>query len=169
MDTLSISTMDSPVGELTLIASAEGLRAVLWPNDRPDRVRIGDTSGGGEAADEILVRTQTQLAEYFDGTRTAFDLPLDPQGTAFQREAWQVLRTIPFGETMTYGEQAAHVGGPQKARAVGAANGRNPISIVVPCHRVVGSTGSLTGFAGGLDAKSWLLQHERSVLEGHRS
>lgn len=168
MDTLSMTTMDSPVGELTLVASADGLRAVLWEEDRPGRVRIGDTSGGGDAADAVLERTADQLAEYFAGTRTTFDLPLDPQGTAFQQQAWQVLRTIPYAETMTYGEQAAQLGGPQKARAVGSANGRNPISIVVPCHRVVGSTGSLTGFAGGLDAKSWLLQHEQSVAAGHR-
>jgi methylated-DNA-[protein]-cysteine S-methyltransferase len=96
--------------------------------------------------------------------RTEFDLPLDAQGTPFQRSAWTALCTIPFGETVSYGEQARRLGDARKARAVGAANGRNPISIVVPCHRVVGSNGSLTGFAAGLDAKAWLLDHERRVL-----
>jgi methylated-DNA-[protein]-cysteine S-methyltransferase len=92
-----------------------------------------------------------------------FDVPLDPVGTDFQQQAWHVLRTIPYGRTITYGEQARRLGGPEKARAVGAANGRNPISVVVPCHRVVGSTGRLTGFAGGLDTKAWLLRHEQSA------
>ena len=115
------------------------------------------------AAAAILAAASDQLAEYFDGDRTEFDVPLDPVGTEFQQAAWTALRTIPYGETISYGEQAARVGDRRKARAVGAANGRNPISIIVPCHRVVGSNGSLTGFAGGLDNKAWLLDHERSV------
>jgi methylated-DNA-[protein]-cysteine S-methyltransferase len=162
MDALSMTTMDTPVGELTLVASDEGLRAVLWPQERAGRVPLGETNGAGAAADDVLAAARQQLAEYFAGDRTSFDLPLDPVGTEFQQQAWQVLRTIPYGHTMTYGEQASRLGGAQKARAVGAANGRNPISIVVPCHRVVGSTGSLTGFAGGLDTKAWLLGHEAS-------
>ena len=160
MDALSITTMATPVGELALVASADGLRAVLWPGDRKGRVPLGPTYGGGPAADKVLGAATRELAEYFDGSRTTFDVPLDPVGTDFQKQAWQVLRTIPYGQTITYGEQASHLGGMEKARAVGAANGRNPISIVVPCHRVVGSTGRLTGFAGGLDTKAWLLRHE---------
>ena len=106
---------------------------------------------------------QTVLEEYFGGSRTEFDIPLAPEGTPFQQQAWSVLRSIPFGVTMSYGEQAAALGDRNRARAVGAANGRNPIPIVVPCHRVVGSNGHLTGFGGGIDAKAWLLDHERFV------
>lgn len=148
MDALCTTTMASPVGELTLVASPRGLRAVLWPNDRPGRVQDVEPNGADPAADEVLAAAMQQLNEYFAGSRREFDLPLDPVGTEFQQEAWQVLRTIPYGRTITYGEQAQRLGGIEKSRAVGAANGRNPISIVVPCHRVVGSTGSLTGFAG---------------------
>lgn len=161
MDALSMTTMDTPVGELTLVAGAMGLRAVLWPDERDGRVPLGDMTGGGPGADAVLTAAREQLLEYFAGDRREFDLPLDPVGTPFQQEAWLALRTIPFGHTITYGEQARRLGDARKSRAVGAANGRNPISIVVPCHRVVGSTGSLTGFAGGLDAKAWLLRHER--------
>lgn len=161
MNALSMATMDTPVGELTLVAGAVGLRAVLWPDERDGRVHVGHVTGGGPDADTVLVAAQEQLRAYFAGERREFDLPLDPVGTPFQQQAWQVLRTIPFGQTITYGEQARRLGDVRKSRAVGAANGRNPISIVVPCHRVVGSTGSLTGFAGGLDAKAWLLRHEQ--------
>ena len=118
----------------------------------------------GRAAEAHLDRAESQLAEYFRGTRREFDLDLDLAGTAFQRSAWEVLRTIPYGATLSYGQQAAALGDPAKARAVGAANGRNPLSIVVPCHRVVAAGGALTGFAGGLDTKAWLLDHERRVL-----
>ena len=104
-----------------------------------------------------------QLEEYFDGSRTEFDVPLAPEGTPFQQQAWSVLRSIPFGATMSYGEQAAALGDRKRARAVGAANGRNPIPIIVPCHRVVGSNGHLTGFGGGIESKAWLLDHERRV------
>jgi methylated-DNA-[protein]-cysteine S-methyltransferase len=156
---LAGTTMPSPVGRLMLVASDRGLRAVLWEDDDgrvPIRTDVVD------APDHpVLVAAVAQLAEYFAGTRTEFHVPLDPEGTEFQRAAWQVLRTIPYGETMSYGEQAGRLGDPNKARAVGAANGRNPISIIVPCHRVVGASGSLTGFAGGLAAKAWLLGHER--------
>ena len=115
-------------------------------------------------AEQHLDQAERELAEYFEGTRRSFDVALDPDGTPFQRSAWQVLRTIPYGATMSYGEQAAALGDPNRARAVGAANGRNPISIIVPCHRVVASSGALTGFAGGLDTKQWLLAHEQRVL-----
>ena len=166
MSPLRSSTIATPVGELTLVASDLGLRAVLWPDDRPERVPLGEIDGAGEAAARVLEQTEQQLTEYFAGERTEFDLPLDPVGTGFQKQAWEVLRTIPYGETITYGEQARRLGGAEKSRAVGAANGRNPISIVVPCHRVVGSTGSLTGFAGGIAVKAWLLEHEQTEAQG---
>ena len=140
---------------------------MLWPDERDGRVRLGAVTGGGPDADAVLAAAVEQLREYFAGERREFDLPLDPVGTAFQQQAWHVLRTIPFGHTITYGEQARRLGDARKSRAVGAANGRNPISIVVPCHRVVGSTGRLTGFAGGLDVKQWLLRHEHESAEAN--
>ena len=152
----------SPIGPLTIVASDVGVRAVLWPHDDPSRVPLAGPTV--EQHDHAVIRAaMTQLAEYFAGERRDFDVPLDPVGTAFQQAAWTALRTIPYGETVSYGEQAARMGDRRKARAVGAANGRNPISIIVPCHRVVGSTGALTGFAGGLDTKAWLLHHEATV------
>ncbi|MEN9643474.1 MAG: methylated-DNA--protein-cysteine methyltransferase [Actinomycetota bacterium] len=161
MEALSTTTMDTPVGMLTLVASEAGVRAVLWPDEREGRVPLAASSGGSAAADAVLDLAVQQLREYFAGERREFDVPLDPVGTEFQQRAWEVLRTIPYGQTISYGEQAARLGDRNKSRAVGAANGRNPISIIVPCHRVVGSTGKLTGFAAGLDAKEWLLHHEQ--------
>ncbi len=158
---LARSTMISPVGELTLIASDAGLVAVLWENDDPARVRLGEVQD--RADHPLLARTAAQLAEYFAGERRAFDLPLDFRGTDFQKSVWAQLLTIPFGETRSYGELARALGNPTASRAVGAANGRNPISIITPCHRVVGASGSLTGFAGGLETKAFLLK-----LEGPR-
>ncbi|MCB0983259.1 MAG: methylated-DNA--[protein]-cysteine S-methyltransferase [Ilumatobacter sp.] len=157
--------MDSPVGELTLVASAAGLRAVLFPGERPDRVTVGPIANTDPAADEVLDRAVQQLREYFAGERRTFDLPLDPVGTDFQQQAWRELRRIPYGQTISYGEQAKRLGDVRKSRAVGAANGRNPIGIIVPCHRVVGSGGALTGFGGGLEAKAWLLRHEAGVSD----
>jgi methylated-DNA-[protein]-cysteine S-methyltransferase len=113
------------------------------------------------------VSTAEQLKEYFAGTRRAFELPLNLVGTPFERQAWLALATIPYGTTVSYGEQARRLGHPRAARAVGAANGRNPVSIVLPCHRVVGVGGALTGYAGGLDAKRTLLEHEARVLAAH--
>lgn len=158
--TLERTSLRTPIGELTLIASARGLRAVLWPGELPIGTDIKTATRSGRAA-AILEEAVLQLEEYFAGTRQDFDLPLDPVGTEFQRAAWDELRKIPFGETISYGEQARRLGDANKSRAVGAANGRNPISIIVPCHRVVGSTGKLVGFAAGVDVKEWLLQHER--------
>jgi methylated-DNA-[protein]-cysteine S-methyltransferase len=112
----------------------------------------------------VISMAAFQLTAYFDGERTDFDVPLDPVGTDFQRSAWEALRSIPYGTTVSYGEQAERMGDRRKARAVGAANGRNPISIIVPCHRVVGANGALTGFAGGTDTKAWLIAHERRQL-----
>ncbi|WP_447751743.1 methylated-DNA--[protein]-cysteine S-methyltransferase [Sphingopyxis fribergensis] len=157
--TLYSKTIWSPVGELTLVAKDSGLVAILWENDKPDRVRLGALS---EKADHpVLVETERQLGEYFAGERRTFDVPLSFSGSDFQRSVWSALLTIPFGETRSYGEIAHQVGKPSASRAVGAANGRNPISIIAPCHRVVGSTGKLTGFAGGLEAKRFLLQLEQ--------
>jgi methylated-DNA-[protein]-cysteine S-methyltransferase len=152
------STMPSPVGELTLVASDAGLVAVLWQDDRPGRVPLGPTS---QAPDHpVLAETEAQLAAYFAGERRAFDLPLDFRGTEFQRAVWSALLDIPFGETRSYSQLARAIGRPSASRAVGAANGRNPISIIAPCHRMIGGSGALTGFAGGLEAKAWLLGHE---------
>jgi methylated-DNA-[protein]-cysteine S-methyltransferase len=164
---LHSDTIDSPVGPLRVVASEAGLRAVLWSSDDagrvPDLARVDLEADVPDDVRRTIDEVARQLAEYFDGARTDFDVPLDPVGTDFQREAWLALRQIPYGETVSYGEQAARMGDRNKARAVGAANGRNPISIIVPCHRVVGSNGSLTGFAGGVDTKRYLLDHERRV------
>lgn len=150
--------MPSPVGTLTLIASDAGLSAVLWENDDPRRVRVRATSG--DPRHPVLVRAGRELCEYFAGERTAFTVPLDVAGTDFQRRVWRALLDIPFGQTRTYGQLARALGNPAAVRAVGAANGRNPVSIIAPCHRVVGATGHLTGFAGGLAAKAFLLAFE---------
>ena len=157
---LKSGTIASPVGELTIIVSRRGVRALLWEAERADRVRVGDAVA---VSDELIEETGRQLAEYFGGSLTIFDLPLDPVGTEFQQRAWKALRDIPYGETVSYGAQARRLGDVGLARAVGAANGRNPISIIVPCHRVIGSTGALTGFAAGIDTKRFLLDHERHV------
>jgi methylated-DNA-[protein]-cysteine S-methyltransferase len=151
-------TMSSPVGTLTLVATDDGLAGILWENDWPNRVQLRV-----EARDDshpVLVETERQLNEYFSGRRTEFVLKLDVDGTPFQRKVWNALRAIPFGETRSYGDIAKQIGNPGAMRAVGAANGRNPVSIVVPCHRVIGSNGKLTGFGGGLDAKAFLLNLE---------
>lgn len=154
-------TMETPVGELRLIAGERGLRAILWGAEDVARIASIDEAELVDGSNAVLDQAVAQLEEYFAGTRREFDLPLDPQGTPFQQSVWMVLRTIPYGCTISYGQQASQLGDPNKARAVGAANGKNPLSIVVPCHRVIGSGGQLTGFAAGLDVKSWLLDHER--------
>jgi methylated-DNA-[protein]-cysteine S-methyltransferase len=158
------TVVDSPVGVLTIVASDDGLRAILWPDDDPSRVRLAETIE--DPTHPVIAAAAGQLSEYFDGERTDFDVPLDPVGTEFQRAAWTALRSIPYGTTVSYGEQAERMGDRRKARAVGAANARNPISIVVPCHRVVGANGALTGFAGGTDTKAWLLAHEQRITPG---
>ena len=155
---LSSATMESPVGTLTIVASDKGLRAVLWPVEKEGRVRFAEQV---EPEDHpVITQTIQQIEEYVAGTRRNFDLPLDPVGTEFQQSVWEALMKIPFGETQSYGELAAELGKPNASRAVGSATGRNPISIVVPCHRLVASSGKLTGFAGGIEAKQWLLDHE---------
>lgn len=160
--THSFTTMASPVGMLTLVASEAGLVAILWEDDDPDRVRLGVLVE--EPDHPVLAETVRQLTTYFAGERWSFDLPLDFRGTDFQKSVWAALLAIPFGETRSYGEIAAALGRPGASRAVGAANGRNPISIVAPCHRVIGANGSLTGFAGGLEAKRYLLRLEGVLL-----
>ena len=150
--------MDSPVGKLKLVATDDGLAGILWENDRPSPVRLNTETE--DAGHPVLVETERQLEEYFAGRRKEFAVRLDVAGTPFQRKVWNALLTIPFGETRSYGEIARQIGNPDAVRAVGAANGRNPVSIITPCHRVIGSTGKLTGFAGGLDVKARLLALE---------
>ncbi len=157
--TLAAMRLDSPLGVLTLVASDVGLVAVLWPDDDPRRVPL---TAIVQHDDHPILRAATaQLTAYFAGERRVFDVPLDMRGTDFQKAVWAALLTIPYGETRSYGTIALALGRPDASRAVGAANGRNPISIIVPCHRVVGSTGKLTGFAGGMTAKARLLALER--------
>jgi methylated-DNA-[protein]-cysteine S-methyltransferase len=152
----------SPVGPLTLVASGSALAAILWKDDNPRRVRLGNVVEDGTHS--ILLETQRQLGEYFAGQLTVFTVKLDFAGTDFQRRVWAALLTIPYGQTRSYGEIARQIGSPAAVRAVGAANGRNPISIIAPCHRVVGSTGELTGFAGGLQTKARLLAFEGRAI-----
>lgn len=159
---LSYKFLDSPVGKLKLVASETGLVAVLWENDDPRRVPLDNLVEDKNHL--ILLDAERQLNEYFAGERRSFSIPLDMRGTPFQKDVWRALLAIPFGETLNYGQIAKQLGKSGASRAVGAANGRNPISIVVPCHRVIGSTGKLTGFAGGLDAKSRLLNLETANL-----
>ena len=152
----------SPVGELVLTSDGEALTRLHLP------LRDGSAaplSGPGWLQDNGPFREAlSQLCAYFEGERTDFDLPLRMAGTPFQRMAWDALLTIPYGTTISYAEQARRIGRPGASRAVGAANGRNPIAIIVPCHRVIGSCGSLTGYGGGLPLKEWLLDHEGCVL-----
>ena len=157
------TTHQTPVGDLTLIASDQGLRAILWPKESARRAGIAERPRRGPDH-RILKQTAAQLDEYFAGTRRSFDIPLDLEGTPFQVAAWRALASIPFGGTTSYGQQAAALGIPTAARALGAANRANPVCIVLPCHRVIGADGSLTGFAGGLPTKQWLLDHEARVL-----
>ncbi|MGX5698630.1 methylated-DNA--[protein]-cysteine S-methyltransferase [Acinetobacter sp. ANC 4216] len=158
---LAFIEMASPVGTLKLVANDTALVAVLWENENPKRVRLAELIE--QTHHPILLETQKQLSEYFAGKRQQFDLPLDFEGTEFQQKVWQALLTIPFGETRSYRDIAEQVGNVKAVRAVGAANGKNPISIIAPCHRVVGANGKLVGFAGGLDNKEILLKLEKIV------
>lgn len=154
------TTLESPVGPLFLAVSDDGLRAIEFPTSRHPLRRGADWR---EGAHPLIDRTRQQLHEYFDGRRREFDLPLAPLGTAFQRAVWQALASIPYGQTVSYVQLAARVGRPTASRAVGAANGRNPLPIVLPCHRVIGADGSLTGFGGGLPTKRFLLELEGAL------
>ncbi len=162
-DTLVSRTYEAEMGTLTLVASRRGLRAILWPNDSDERkrVKLGPVE---EGENDVLDEAARQLDEYFRGERLTFDVSLDLAGTEFQMRVWQGLADIPYGRTTTYGEQAARLGNPKATRAVASANGKNPVSIMLPCHRIVGADGTLTGFAGGLEWKAWLLDHERRNL-----
>ncbi len=154
--------MESPVGRLKLVGSDKGLAAVLWEDDNPNRIRVRMYTE--DITHPVLVEAERQLKEYFEGKRNSFSLALDAVGTEFQKEVWNALSTIPYGETRSYGDIARQIGKEKAVRAVGAANGRNPISIVVPCHRVIGASGGLTGFAGGLEAKAHLLSMEGAAI-----
>jgi len=158
-------TIGSPVGELTLVAAESGLLCGLYMHDQrhlPPRERFGRPSDRGFDV------VQRQLEEYFDGTRTEFDVQLEPRGTEFQLKVWALLRDIPYGETISYAQLADRYGDPLAIRAVAAANGKNPIGIIVPCHRVIGSDGSLTGYAGGLQRKRFLLDLENPAAVAPR-
>ena len=160
----------TPVGPLLLVADDEGLTGVHFePAEGGHRIdpawqRAGDVPGADAAG--IIATTRAQLADYFAGARRSFDLPLVPRGTDFQRRVWQLLREIPYGQTISYAELARRAGNPKAMRAVGAANGRNPLPVVVPCHRVIGADGSLTGFGGGIERKRWLLEREGYATTG---
>jgi methylated-DNA-[protein]-cysteine S-methyltransferase len=158
----------SPIGELVLTASDTGLTGVYFPTSRhgPPPLESADwvEDDGRRPASPILARARRQLEEYFAGTRTTFEVPLAPTGTPFEQRVWEALRAIPYGTTTSYGVLARRLGDPRATRAVGAANGRNPIPIIVPCHRVVGARGELTGFGGGIDRKRWLLEHEGALM-----
>lgn len=156
---LIFTEIDSPVGKLKLVAHDQALVAVLWEHEIENRVKLQHLIRDDQHP--ILLKVQQQLSEYFSGQREIFDLPLDFAGTDFQKQVWQALLTIPFGETRTYKQIAEHIGNVKAVRAVGAANGKNPISIIVPCHRVVGVNGKLVGFAGGLENKEILLMLEK--------
>lgn len=152
--------VDSPVGTLTLIASDAGLHALLWPGERA-LCAAGLALLRPDPDHAVLIAAARQLAEYFAGARQAFELGLAPRGTPFQQEIWEHLQTIPYGQTRSYGELAAATGTIRRARAVGMANSKNPIGIIIPCHRVIGHAGALTGFGGGLDTKAFLLDLEQ--------
>ena len=156
-------TVDSPVGPLMVIADNTGITHILFPTHTLADLGLVSEDVPEAEDDPVLLNAARQLAEYFDGDRTAFDLPLHVEGNDFEVDVWFAMRSIPYGETISYGKQSDIAGHPGAFQAVGAANGRNPIPIVVPCHRVVGSDGSLVGFGGGLDVKRFLLDLESGV------
>ncbi|MFL5274411.1 MAG: methylated-DNA--[protein]-cysteine S-methyltransferase [Anaeromyxobacteraceae bacterium] len=158
------TVMESPIGTLRLVAEGDGLAGLYMEEHAHAPIVVSGAGTGGEG-DAVLEEARRQLEAWFAGARTAFDLPLRPRGTAFQLAVWRALEAIPYAETRSYRDIAVAIGQPSAVRAVGAANGRNPLSIVVPCHRVIGAGGALTGYGGGLDRKRWLLAHERAVLE----
>ncbi len=151
------TTIDSPLGELLLLGDDQALRG-LYMQEAPNPVAI---QPGWRANDGAFADVRRQLAEYFAGQRTAFDVPLAADGTPFQRAVWRGLQAIPYGETFSYGALARRIGRPSAVRAVGLANGRNPIAVIVPCHRVIGADGTLTGYGGGIERKRFLLELER--------
>lgn len=154
---LYYDSIETPIGPLLLLGDGEGLVEL----GLPERGKLAQPPAGAQASKARLRAAAHQLGEYFAGTRSQFDLPLHPSGTAFQLEVWGALLTIPYGETVSYKDIAQRIGRPRAVRAVGAANGANPLAIIVPCHRVIGSHGDLVGYGGGLPIKRWLLAHER--------
>ena len=160
---MDYASMESPVGKLLIVGDGEAVREIRFGGDGRRSAGVED---GWRCGGAVVEEAKKQLDEYFDGRRRAFDLPLAPSGTRFQLRAWRALQEIPYGATCSYGEQARAMGQPQAVRAVGAANGRNPIPIVVPCHRVIGGDGTLTGYGGGLHVKEFLLDLERRQSGG---
>lgn len=160
--TITFLRMDTPIGVLTLAADEDGLQRIDFPP--PHQAAPGDDWREGSNA--VLVEARRQLSEYFEGQRQRFELPLSPRGTDFQRAVWTTLADIPYGGTWSYRDLAQRLGRPTATRAVGAANGRNPLPVVLPCHRVIGADGSLTGFGGGLPTKRWLLELEGALPRG---
>jgi methylated-DNA-[protein]-cysteine S-methyltransferase len=160
--TLSYKEINSPVGKLKIVASAKTLIAIEWEGESGKRKR--EHPSKFDPRHPILLETERQLGEYFAGIRTRFDLPLEARGSDFEKKVWQALKKIPYGKTRSYLDLAKAIGSPKACRAVGAANSRNPLPIVVPCHRVIGANGKLTGFAGGLEKKATLLAHEARAL-----
>lgn len=159
---LGQTRLATPLGELTLTASATALTGVYFPTSRHGAPPGEDRTTSDPSP--ILARAREQLEEYFAGTRSTFDLPLEAKGTSFEQRVWDALRRIPYGTTTSYGELARRLGDPKASRAVGIANARNPIPIIIPCHRVIGANGDLTGYGGGLDRKLWLLKREGCYL-----
>ena len=159
----STKQLDSPIGRLRLVATDQGLSHLLFDQQVGEDL---ESDGDEVEADDhpVLAAATAQLAEYFAGRRQEFDIPLDLTGTEFQRAAWSALANVPFGETRSYRQQAEAIGRPKAVRAIGAANGKNPVPIVLPCHRIVGSDGSLTGYGGGLPIKEYLLKHEQAQV-----
>jgi methylated-DNA-[protein]-cysteine S-methyltransferase len=155
------SRIDSPVGELLLLGDGKALTGMYMLKQRHGPVGPQDA----KRDDALFLEAAKQLAAYFAGELRIFDLPLSPEGTSFQKKVWRGLLDIPYGVTESYGELAKRIGHDLGARAVGLANGRNPIGIIIPCHRVIGANGSLTGYGGGLERKQWLLEHEQSYSQ----
>ena len=158
-DAIVTDIYESPIGPLTVMASDVGVLEIVFPHE-------GEQQSKKQGENPILAACVSQLAEYFEGGRTAFDIPLDLHGTHFQLSVWRTLLLIACGETWSYGKVARHIGREKAVRAVGGANHNNPVSIIVPCHRVVGSDGKLTGYGGGLWRKEWLLEHEKKIAKG---
>lgn len=152
------SIINTPVGRLELQASADALQSIRFLEDKSEDVSIPNGSSS------ILIETAQQLSEYFQGNRKTFSVPLNPKGSEFQQKVWRQLQQIPYGTTLSYGALARKLGDPNKVRAAGRANGQNPIPIIIPCHRVIGADNSLVGYAGGIERKRYLLQHEGALL-----
>ena len=158
---MNYDLMETEKGPLLIAADDEGIHRIDFQEGKR---RFSIPGGWKHGENSLIKRAKKQLRAYFNGDQAPFDLPLKPEGTAFQQQVWTQLTQIPLGSTISYSDLAAAIGNPSASRAVGAANGQNPISIVVPCHRVIGKNGALTGYAGGLDFKDWLLRHERTMV-----